>query len=199
MKNKKIIAGFGIVAALAAGFFFTGCDDKSSASAPSVETASVHEITLDDDVRESGLRIARVLLGDNKNAATIYARFSAHFSAEVILKAFDRTGNEIGRSKRTLSGDLDDAAYFDFVYDQRVPMKTASYFVLSFSSRKDVGADDVAEPAPEVAPEQPVAPAEDGVETAVPEPVFEHEVEPPPAVGNAEEIPESGGAEALQE
>ncbi len=174
MKNKTVLIVIVILIVAAIGFLFCGSDDKNSI-APSVSDASVHEITLDDDVRDAGLRIGRVLVGDGKNTATVYAQFIAHFSADVILKAFDRTGNEIGRAKRLLSGDVDDAAYFDFVYDSRVPMKTASYFVLSFATKKS---------APEVPSEVVSVTEEESIETAVPMPIS-------PDQGEAESIPEA--------
>ncbi len=130
MKNKKtaLIAAIFASAAIA---LLSACDEKNHEEL-SVEKAKICEINIDENVRDDGLRIDRVLLGNAKNTATIYARFSKNFAANVILKAFDRTGNEIGRAKNKIAGTPDDAAYFDFAYDERVPLKSVCYFVLSF-------------------------------------------------------------------
>ena len=55
----------------------------------------------------------------NNNKLTLYLIFKKDFSKEVIVKAYNRKGQEIGRTKLMVDGKSGDAAYFDFMFDKR--------------------------------------------------------------------------------
>ena len=170
MKNKTVFALLATAVAASVGIFaLCACDQRNDAVP--VESSDMRQINLADDLRDDGLRIDRVQLV-KKNSATVYARYEKPFSASVILAAFDRTGNEIGRSKRTLAGTTDEAGYFDFGFDSRVPMKSASYFSLSRASAETAPAPEIPDCAiPPSAEEIPADPAAENVsEETVAEP-----------------------------
>lgn len=125
------LVGVGFSASLIFSFFK---NDLSSDRALSIENASVKTVYLDEGIRGKGIRIDRVLVAENAPRATIYVRFQGPFSGDVILAAHDRTGAEIGRSSRLLSGKTDEAHYFDFEYDSRVPLNLAESFELVYAS-----------------------------------------------------------------
>lgn len=153
------LVGVGFAASSIFSFFK---NDLNATATVSIENAAVKTIYLDEAIRDKGLRIDRVLVAKNAPRATIYVRFQGPFSGEVILSASDRTGAEIGRSARSLSGKTDEAHYFDFEYDSRVPLNLAESFSLVYASNsagtsvfcesvETVGGD-VAEPAAPVLP-----------------------------------------------
>lgn len=171
MKKKSILLLTAAALIACAGTIcFTACDEKSTA--PSVEDSNVREINIADELRDAGVRVDRVLVAKGKPVATIYARFQKLFSMTVILKAFDKTGHEIGRAKRVLTGDVDDATYSDFEFDARVPMKSASYFSLVRATTETVPAGNpsllIEENQPDILPETDV-PAEKTSATPPPE------------------------------
>ena len=100
----------------------------------------------------------------------LYVSYSKFFKAPVILRAFDGNRNEIGRSRRVLSGDVEDADYADFEFGERVPLKSATFFELSKSKVESVPAEEIV-PAQvsENAPESSTAPSADVPAPAAPE------------------------------
>ena len=55
----------------------------------------------------------------NNNKLTLYLIFDKDFSKEVIAKAYNKKGQEIGRTKAIITGNAGDASYFDFEFDER--------------------------------------------------------------------------------
>ena len=163
MKNKAVALLIALICAAggfaAATYMFKG----SAQSAASIEDSVVRMIYVNDAMRNSGLSVERVLLAKKANRATLYASFSNPFSETVILKAYDRTGAEIGRSRRVLAGKTDEAAYFDFEFNANVPLKLAESFKLVYAAAvPPVESEVVEEPSVETA----VPPAESVSEEA---------------------------------
>lgn len=146
MKNTILAA---VLAVILVGVGFAGAVVlfRASGTGSEINLSSnvMRMIHVDDSVRDEGVRVDRVLLADTAPQATVYVRFQRPFSANVLLLAYDRTGVEIGRSKRALAGKTDEAAYFTFDYDARIPLKSAEGFRLVYAS--------VQTNAPEVAPD----------------------------------------------
>ncbi len=171
MKNTAVALLIALICAVG-GFAVAAYMFKGSAqSAASIEDSVVRMIYVNDAMRNSGLSVERVLLAKKANRATLYASFSNPFSETVILKAYDRTGAEIGRSRRALVGKTDEAAYFDFEFNANVPLKLAESFKLVYAAA--------------VPPAEPEDVAEPSIETAVPP--SEPAPEAVPAVSEAAE------------
>lgn len=98
-----------------------------------INDSVIRSIYVDDGMRGAGLRAERVLLSHKTDKATIYVSFLQEFSGAVILQAYDRTGAEIGRSRRMISGTTDEATYVDFEFNQNVPLKLAESFKLVYA------------------------------------------------------------------
>ena len=55
--------------------------------------------------------------GASDNRLSVYIIYHSDFNREVLLKVVDKTGLEIGRSKKLLRGKKDEAGYNDFIFD----------------------------------------------------------------------------------
>ena len=133
MKNKIFALLFALIF-VAGGFgLATWISQNSAKTAASIEDSEIRIIYVDDAMRAAGLRVDRVLLAKKSNKATIYVSFLQPFSEAVILQAHDRTGIEIGRSRRLISGKTDEAMYVDFDYNANVPLKLAESFKLVYA------------------------------------------------------------------
>lgn len=95
-----------------------------------IEDSSIRTIHLDDGIRAGGLRAERVLVPKGGNKATLYVSFLREFSGHVLLQAYDRTGSEIGRSRRLVAGKTDEADYVEFEFARNVPLDLAESFRL---------------------------------------------------------------------
>lgn len=61
---------------------------------------------------------------------SIYLISNKAYKGKVKLKAFDANQKEIGRSAVDVSLQDDDAQYFDFKFDSRIPLLQADYFTI---------------------------------------------------------------------
>lgn len=66
----------------------------------------------------------------NAKRVSVYLIANEAFEGKVKLKAYDAAGLEIGRSSLEITLDEDDAKYFDFEFDQRIPLLQADKFVI---------------------------------------------------------------------
>ena len=145
-----------------------------------------------DALRADGVVVERVHIDAGKKPrAVLYVSFAEYFNAPVLLRAFDRSGNEVGRSKRVLSGDREDAGYADFEFDARVPMKAVTFLTLTNSPADAVPAllvpaEEALPAAPAPAPETPV-PASDAAVRAPQQ--GEAAPPPPPAPDGSPAVP----------
>lgn len=166
MKNKILALLFALIFA-AGGFALAAYVFRAPAkTAASIDDSVIRTIYIDDAMRAAGLRADRVLLAKNASKATIYVRFLQPFSENVILQAHDRTGVEIGRSRRLISGKTDEAMYADFEYNANVPLKLAESFELVYAK----------------APPAPVEETETSAEASTPSPAEAPSAEEPPPV-----------------
>lgn len=123
-------------------------------------TASAPEVNF-DALRDDGINVERAYIDAQKTKAVLYISYSKFFNAPVLLRAFDVKGKEIGRARRTISGDNEDAAYADFDFDARVPLRSVSFLILTKSQIVDAAEASVAEVV-----EQPAAPAPESTPAA---------------------------------
>lgn len=62
---------------------------------------------------------------------TVYLVANKSFNGKLVLKAFDESKKEIGRSVKTVKIKADDAQYHDFTFDSRTPLLQASQFSIA--------------------------------------------------------------------
>ena len=143
---KNILAVVGLFALVAGGAALAVFKPWEKTEIVSVATVSVPVVYF-DALREDGVNVERVSIETGKNQkAVLYVSYSKLFKSPVILRAFDRNRNEIGRSKRVISGDVEEADYADFEFGARVPMKSVTFFELTKSKVEPVAAEEEAEP-----------------------------------------------------
>ena len=111
---KNILAVIGVLAIVAGGIALAVFKPWEKPDVVSVESSS--PVVYFDALRDEGIFVERVRIEPGKKPrAVLYVSYSKFFKAPVILRAFDGNRNEIGRSRRVLSGDVEDADYADFV------------------------------------------------------------------------------------
>lgn len=128
-----------------------------------------------ETLRDEGINVERVYIEAKKSKAVLYVSYSRFFRMPVLLRAYDQAGKEIGRCRRVLSGDREDAGYADFEFDPRVPLPSATFMTLTKSQVEEPPAEsDLAPvriedstvpaatptPVPATAPSTQTAPAE---------------------------------------
>ncbi|WP_160114200.1 MULTISPECIES: hypothetical protein [Aquimarina] len=59
---------------------------------------------------------------------SVYLISSENFDGKIKLKAYNQENKEIGRSTTKVKLEADDAAFFDFEFDNRTPLLQADYF-----------------------------------------------------------------------
>lgn len=144
---KNILAVIGVLALIAGVGALAVFKPWEEAAVVSVDS-SVAPVVYFDTLRDDGVSVERVRIeAGKKPRAVLYVSYSKFFKAPVILRAFDRNRNEIGRSRRVLSGDVEDADYADFEFGERVPLKSATFLELTRSKVEVV-------PAAEIVPAQ---------------------------------------------
>jgi hypothetical protein len=98
--------------------------------AEGVDKTLQSELLISDDLQALGLsngkyEIARQDTGSD-NRLELYLIFAEDFDDTLIVKAFDKNDQEIGRSTQTVSGTKDEAKYFDFDFDKRTVIESKS-------------------------------------------------------------------------
>lgn len=161
---KNILAAIGVLALIAAGAALAVF--KPWEHEMVVSEGVTAPVVYFDALREDGVDVKRVFV-TGKPSAVLYVSYSKFFKSPVLLRAFDRNGQEVGRAKRVLSGDREDAGYADFEFDARVPMKSVTFFELTKSQVEPVPTEDVLPPV-EVTEESVPAEAPASAPEAVP-------------------------------
>ena len=196
---RTLLAIVGVLAIIFAGWRLAverPWEKASPQVVPADATAApaIHFETL----RADGINVERIHIDAKAPKAVLYVSFAEFFKAPVLLRAFDRTGKELGRSRRVLSGEREDAVYADFDFDARVPLGSATFLTLT-KSQVEAPDNDVPVPvriaeekAPEAAPVPEVAPQN----IPAPEAATEPQPQPVPA---PEAVPAEVPAEAPAE
>lgn len=93
------------------------------------------EIVLSPELAAKGLKTGKFSIetdstGGHNNMLTLYIIFEKGFKEAVTVKAFDKKGLEIGRSKVLVKGKAGDATYYDFKFDRRTYVEVKSKLVI---------------------------------------------------------------------
>lgn len=89
------------------------------------------EITLSQTLQDKGLQTGKFSInndttGGQNNLLTLYIIFDKDFKNDISIKAFDKNGVEIGRTKMQIEGKTGDAKYYDFLFDKRTYIEAKS-------------------------------------------------------------------------
>ena len=91
-------------------------------------------IVLAPELEQKGLETGTYSLGkgtgDNKNILTLYLIFNQSFADTLTVKAYNKEGLEIGRSKLFVKGSAEEAAYFDVPFDPRTDFESKGKVLL---------------------------------------------------------------------
>ena len=95
---------------------------------------TAHVIPVDSAAFAKVLSIGRTekFFSENEKTkrVTIYLISNKPYKGKLKLKAFDANKTEIGRSTVDVVLQEDDAQYFDFKFDSRIPLLQADYFMI---------------------------------------------------------------------
>ena len=96
--------------------------------AEGVEKTLRIEIKLSENLTAQGISRGKYDIEDAKggsdNQLVLYLIFENDFEGELLAKAFDEEGLEMGRARLTVEGKAGEAAYFDFTFDKRTDIET---------------------------------------------------------------------------
>ena len=65
-------------------------------------------------------------LTGKRNILMLYLIFGKDFNSEVLVKVFDKSGQEYGRRNCRISGKAGEAGYFNVVFDKRTDIESKS-------------------------------------------------------------------------
>ena len=93
------------------------------------------EISLSDKLINNGVKtgkysIENSQLGGENNVFVVYLIFDKALNAPITVKAFDKKGIEIGRSKLDVAGKAGDAGYYEFEFDKRTYIEARGKLIL---------------------------------------------------------------------
>ena len=91
-----------------------------------IDKALALEIEVSDELSEKGISTGKYSIDASSpgvnNVFVLYLIFNKDFKQTIKLKAFDKNGLEIGRTSMEVTGNKDEAGYFDFVFDTRTKL-----------------------------------------------------------------------------
>jgi len=127
-KTKETINQSGEAVGKTATEFFEGVSEG-------VDKTLQCEISLSQDLQDKGLSTGKFSIendttGGHNNTLTLYLIFDKDFKAPLTVKAFDKSGLEIGRSKIEIENKAGEAGYFDFVFDKRTYIEVRSKILI---------------------------------------------------------------------
>jgi len=92
------------------------------------------DLSLSESLTDNGLKTGKFMIENaedgRNNQLTVYIIFEKDFKASVSAKAFDKNGLEVGRAKIDVEGKVDEARYFDFIFDRRTYIEVKSKIIL---------------------------------------------------------------------
>ena len=100
------------------------------------------EVRVSESLGTRGIKVTRahrLESGDGPgkgHGVGAYIIFGEPASASVLVKAFDKSNQEVGRCIAELSGTKDQAGYVDFAFDKQVPLEAVQYYSLELSQWK---------------------------------------------------------------
>jgi hypothetical protein len=124
---------------------------------------SLHEVKIDApaELAKKGVKVERAQRQDDPakgEGVTVYMIFEREYGGNLALKAIDASGNEVGRAVVEVFRNRGDAAYVDFIFDQRTPMTAVDRFALEETDQAP-GSEDAGAGAPAPAPADEAAEA----------------------------------------
>lgn len=95
-----------------------------------VEKAIQPKIEISDNLKSAGISFGKVTVSSdttsNENVLVAYIIFNEKFQGDIMAKVFDNKDAEMGRAKIKISGDKDEAKFFEFHFDRRTDIDNDS-------------------------------------------------------------------------
>lgn len=102
--------------------------------AEGVEKALQVEVNLSADLQSLGLSQGKYAIENadsgEDNRLVLYLIFDKDYQGELLAKAFDKDGLEMGRARIDVVGKAGEAKYFDFNFDKRTFIETKSVITI---------------------------------------------------------------------
>lgn len=95
----------------------TGVSELGKGLKDGVENSFQIEIEKNENLSDSGIELGKTL--QNDSSLDIYTIYNKDFNDSLLVKVFDKTGQEIGRQKTLFSGKKDAAHYINIEFDSR--------------------------------------------------------------------------------
>lgn len=88
------------------------------------------KLEINQNLKDAGIETGKFSINSkessNNNLLTVYLIFNKNFNREITVKATDKTGVEIGRTKLKINEKSGYAGYYDFVFDTRTDIESKS-------------------------------------------------------------------------
>jgi hypothetical protein len=93
-------------------------------------TVEADKVLIDKGIEVS--RAARLpeLNSKGQEGITVYVICNKTFGGTLLMKAYDASGEEVGRSSAALKGGVDSAQYVNFYFDNRTPLNVVKKYSL---------------------------------------------------------------------
>ncbi len=127
-KTKETINKSGEAVGKSTAEFFEGVSEG-------VDRTLQCEILLSKDLQEKGITTGKFLIendttGGVNNILILYLIFDKDYKAPIVVKAFDKSGLEIGRTTIEIERKAGEAGYYDFVFDKRTYIEVRSKMII---------------------------------------------------------------------
>ena len=88
------------------------------------------KLEIGENLKDAGIETGKFSINSkassNNNLLTVYLIFNKNFNKEVTVKATDKSGVEIGRTKLKINEKSGYAGYYDFEFDTRTDIESKS-------------------------------------------------------------------------
>ncbi len=88
------------------------------------------KLDIGQNLKGSGIETGKFSINSkessNNNLLTLYLIFNKNFNQELTVKATDKSGVEIGRTKLKINEKSGNAGYYDFEFDSRTDIESKS-------------------------------------------------------------------------
>ncbi len=127
-KAKETIKQGGETVGKTASEFYQGVADG-------VEDNLKSEIILSENLKEKGLELGNFEIEnqsilENDNKLILYIIFNKDFEDTVFVKAINKKGLEIGRTKLAIQSKAKNAKHYDFTFDKRTNIEAKSRIII---------------------------------------------------------------------
>lgn len=119
-KAKRTINKSGEIVSKSGSEFVSGVESG-------IEKSFASRVILSDELKNSGLEVGKVTVsrteGGTDNVLTVYLIFNREFSKAILVKIYNESGEEYGRTSQIVEAVAKDAKHVDFIFDERTDIE----------------------------------------------------------------------------